>query len=300
MEGPVHLTATLTLPQRRGPYPAVVLLSIAGTGALVERLADQGYAVLHPVRRGFVAVEPLLQSTYRLLGSDVEAAARYLRSRADIDGTRLSLIAQADDAPPAMLAAAGPLPLPMVLLAPPGFTGREVFRLEQLGTAEREGFRPAELADLETYVGQIADVVLRERSSVAREYRLQALMATTRARLPYNAAFPSDARQVHFFASPLWYDRLAFEPEEVLAQLSAPVLVVIGNEDLNTPLRDYLAAMRRALSAGNVPEASVCLVQGRTRHSFTDEEVGLIVSWLSASAPRSRVLAACLPDPPPS
>jgi pimeloyl-ACP methyl ester carboxylesterase len=151
---------------------------------------------------------------------------------------------------------------------------------------------------LERHVGSIADAVLSERTSAMREYRLAVLMAGARARLPYNAAFPNDERQIHFFASPLWYDRLAFEPELALARLTAPVLVLIGSEDPNTPMRDYLTAIRRGLSAGRASEATVCLIQGRTRHSFTEPEIEAITRWLGSSSPRGSSLRICLPDPP--
>ena len=52
----VALDAVLTLPEGEGPFPAVVLLSIAGTAPLVERLVSDGLAVFAPERRGFVDV----------------------------------------------------------------------------------------------------------------------------------------------------------------------------------------------------------------------------------------------------
>ena len=94
-------------------------------------------------------------------------------------------------------------------------------------------------------MGQIADVVLSESTAFARSNRLRALRASTETRLPYNAAFPSDELQVHFFSSQLWHDRIAFDPEQALARLGAPVLVLIGSEDPNTPMPEYLAAVRR-------------------------------------------------------
>ena len=167
-----------------------------------------------------------------------------------------------------------------------------------------DGARPEQLEALDRFVTQIATTALSESTTFMREYRMQLLMNAATVRLPYNAAFPNDERQIHFFATPLWHDRLAFEPEKVLMRLPGPVLVMIGNEDANTPLLDYLARVRRGLSTGAVQDASVCLVQGRTRHSFTRVEIEAIGTWL-----RSRVRAAgaeaqavrlqgCLPDPP--
>lgn len=277
------LTASLILPSGIGPHPGVVVHSMAGTEPLVGRLVADGYVVLMPVTRGFVAVEPLLQATFSDLAGDMLAALDYLRSRADVDGRDLSVIAQADVAPPAMLSAvASEEPVPLVLLAPPAFPGGETFRLEQRWLAERLGVGPADLDALDQYVGRIAEIVLDESTPYMREFRLESLRAGSRVQLPRtNAAFPADERQMHFFSSPLWRDRLAFEPEAVLARLRSPVLVLIGADDPNTPMDAYLQVVRRGLSAASTPDAAVCVIPGRTRHVFTEEGVAAISDWLA-------------------
>jgi pimeloyl-ACP methyl ester carboxylesterase len=300
-----YLTASLTLPPGSGPHPGVVLLSIAGTDLLVDRLAGLGYAVLIPARRGFVEVEPLLRATYQDLANDAQAAVEYLRARPEVEDRAMAVVAQADDAPPGMIAsAASGDAMPLILLAPPGFPGREVFRLEQRGTAERDGARPQQLEALDRYVEQIADVVLSGTTPFARSNRLRSLRASTQTRLPYNAAFPSDESQIHFFSSPLWHDRMAFEPEQALARLRAPVLVLIGSEDPNTPMPEYLAAVRRGLSAAATDDWTVCRIPGRTRHTFSSDGVEAIVDWLEprmaraggGASPRAEP-RGCLADP---
>src|SRR5690606_27660820 len=67
----MELSGTLALPATPGPHPGIVVLSVAGTRPLVDRLVGQGYAVLTPTLRGFVAVEPLLQATYSDLAADL-------------------------------------------------------------------------------------------------------------------------------------------------------------------------------------------------------------------------------------
>ncbi len=276
------LTGTLTLPSTRGPHPGVVVLSVADTEPLVDRLVADGYAVLTPVRRGFVSVEPLLRATFRDLAGDVAAALAYLAARPGIDPEALGLVAQADDTPPAILHAAaseGRAP-PLVLLAPPAFGGVETFRLEQRWQAQRAGVGPVGLEALDRYVERIADIVLSESAPYSREYRLKGLRAGSSVQLPRSAAFPSDERQMHFFASPLWRDRLAFEPEGELARLGAPVLALIGTEDPNTPMDAYVAAIERGLSAAGTPDGVLCVLPGRTRHTFTDAAVTAVAAWL--------------------
>jgi dienelactone hydrolase len=291
-EDATYLTATLYLPRGDGPFAGAVLMSIAGADELVEHLTGLGYAVLIPIRRGFVAVEPLLQATYRDLTEDGQAAVDYLRARPDVDDARVSLIGQGDDAGPALMAAgASPTPIPLVLLAPPAFPGPEVFRLEQRSIAVNQGWRAPQLEALDRYIARIADLVLDERSPYLKEYRLEELVSTSEVQLPYNAAFPTGADQPHFFASPLWHDRLALQPEDQLARLHGPVLVLIGTEDSDVTLDVYLAAVRRGLARAVTEDDAVCVVDGRTRHSYTDAGVRLIGAWLEARGSKAAAIA---------
>ena len=277
-----RLAAQLTMPGAGGPHPAIVLLSVAGTSPFVEGLVAEGYAVLAPELRGFVQVEPLLQATFEDLAGDVAAAVAYLRARQGVDGRSLAVVAQADNTPQAMLhAAEAEVAVPLVLMAPPAFPGTEMFRLEQRWIAESQGRSSADLDGLDSYVREIADIVLGGRAPGDRAFRLQALRARSTVQLPRNAAFPDDERQMHFFASRLWHDRLAFDPERALGRLHAPVLVMIGAEDPNTPMDAYLASVRRGLAAARTADAVVCRIAGRTRHTFSPTGVSTIAEWLA-------------------
>jgi pimeloyl-ACP methyl ester carboxylesterase len=195
----------------------------------------------------------------------------------------MAVVAQADNAPFAIdFLAETDRTIPLVLLAPPVFSGVETFLLEQVGLAEGQGYGAEELRALEGYIREIADVVLGDGNPYMREYRLEALRSRSPVELPLNAAFPADERQTYFFASPLWHDRLAFQPEEALGPVRAPLLVLIGTEDPNTPMEAYLAALDRGLGASMTSDATICRVPGRTRHVFSRVTVSVISEWLSA------------------
>lgn len=293
------LTAYLSVPDATTSVPAVVLLSIAGTDPVTQRLMEAGYAVLAPVRRGFVAVEPLLQATYADLGGDLRSALDFLGTVPGIDAGRLAVIAQADDGPPALVSmAASPSPVPLALLAPPAFSGVDEFRREQRAMARRDGARADELQALDAYIDQIAEIALSRAEPYVREYRLDALRARSPVQLPRNAAFPMDERQAHFFASPLWQDRLAFEPQVALGLLRSPALVMIGVDEANTPIDAYLDSVRRGLAAARTDDTTVCLVPGRTRHSFTPRSMDVLVEWLDSRLDAAPVSpSGCLEDP---
>ena len=278
------LNATLVLPREPGPHPGVVLLSVADTRAFVDALAREGYAVLSPVRRGFVDVDPLLEATFQDLAGDVDAALDYLGGRPDVRGEEIALVAQAHDTPPAMLSvAASERVIPLVLLAPPVDPGVEEFRRAQLWLARRAGWSSRELAALDRYVERISEVVLSDELPYAKAYRLTQLRSRSTVGLPRNAEFPADQRQARFFASPLWSDRLRFEPGAVLSELRSPVLILVGDEEANTPVVEYMDAVRRALAGAPTRDGTVCLLPGRTRHAFTTQSIRAVTEWLDAT-----------------
>lgn len=294
------LTATLALPAKSGPHPGVVLLSIAGTDPLVTRLVEDGYAVLMPVRRGFVSVEPLLQATYADLAGDARAAVGYLGARPDVRSDAIALVGQGDDAPAALLAAAeSASPIPLILLEPAVLPGREVFRLEQRGQAARGRAGAAALEALDRYVDEIADIAMSDDPAYIREYRLQGLIGRSAVQLPYNAAFPlADGGQAHFLGSPLWRDRLRFDAEATLGRLHAPVLVIVGANPLDVPLEPHLQAVGRGLSKAGTVDAGVCVLEARPRHAFAEPVVTTVAEWLLGRVGPARERGAAPPGPP--
>ena len=139
--GGVRLNGTLRLPTGAGPFAAVVLLPERGANAtnptsadnqLLARLADylvsQGIAVLRLNERGQGGSEGLASSaTLAERATDAIAALNYLRTRPQLDVTRLGLIGHGEGANVALLAGAQPLaPTFVVALAASGLPGREL------------------------------------------------------------------------------------------------------------------------------------------------------------------------------
>lgn len=98
------IPATFSLPDGRGPFPAMILLHGCGGPSLsesawVQRLNGWGYAVISPssfLPRGVYGgvCEPYRQPmvTARDRAGDVISAALWLRTRPEIDGARIGVI----------------------------------------------------------------------------------------------------------------------------------------------------------------------------------------------------------------
>lgn len=142
----LQLTGTLTVPKGTGPFPAVVLLSDMGAqnrdGAvngyaplqvLAEYLSEQGVAVLRFDDRGVGKSEGDNNSASTLdRVKDAQAAVAYLRTRPEVNTSRIGVIGHGEGGNVGLLAAAQALPPAFVVaLAASGQVGREMLANKQ-------------------------------------------------------------------------------------------------------------------------------------------------------------------------
>ena len=140
------LAGTLTRPTGRAKTPVVVTISGSGPQerdsrismvpnyALFRDIADslgrRGMAVLRWDDRGVGASggrESAQRGTSADVADDVRAIVAYLRSRADIDGTRIALVGHSEGGMVApMVAVADPSVRAIALMAGPAYTGKRV------------------------------------------------------------------------------------------------------------------------------------------------------------------------------
>ena len=277
------LSGMLVVPEGEGPFPGVVLLTLAGADELVGGLNRLGWAVLYPVRRGMGTPEHLLQARFQNLSNDVRAATEYLRSRPEVDGAVIGLIAQAGESMAGVMAAIDPpYPVFLVLISTTGLPGYESFAIEQRWLARERNYDVQALLDLDEFLARLTEIILSESSPALRAARSRALMYESDVALPRNpASFPlSTEGQVRFFSSRWWRDYFLFRPDSVLAQVRSPVLVLMGEGDPLTPYQQHIPPIRRSLAEAPTDDVTVCLLPGRTQHSFSQVALDVIEEWI--------------------
>lgn len=281
------LAGTLSLPQGKGPFPAVVLISGSGTQdrdetifghkpflVLADALARRGVAVLRVDDRGAGGSQTSPGSTPTLaaLATDVAAGVAQLRGRPDIDPGRIGLIGHSEGGQIApLLAAQDPRIAFLVLMAAPGVKG-----VDLLAAQNRALFSASGVPD-----DQI-DILLNNRLAWWRAAR-DASSETT-ARVELNAlldrqGLPADSPQrpqILALASPVWRDRLQADPAQALAKVKVPVLAIGGGKDLQVDAKANLAAIKAALPAGD--EVTIREMPG-LNHLLQTANTGLISEY---------------------
>jgi len=280
----VKLAGTFSVPQGKGPFPAVVL--VHGSGAidrdgsvfghntllvLADHLGRQGIAVLRYDKRGVgKSTGKLKEATTRDLAADAEAAVRFLRSRPEVDARRIGIVGHSEGGLVApLLASRDPALAFVVMLAGPGVRGERLLVEQHALLARSRGVPEAAIAK---------DRILNRAlfSAMANEPTLEA--ARTKAGLLLAEAerkgdLPDGLGSVTLdrFGTPWFRELLAYEPAPVLQAVRQPILVLNGARDLQVPADLDLPPIRTAL-AGN-PRAVVQELPG-LNHLFQTAKTG--------------------------
>lgn len=254
------LAGTLTIPQGKGPFPAVVL--VHGSGplnrdeevfghktflVLADHLSRHGIVVLRYDKRGIGASTGDLKTATTLdLADDAAAGVRFLRGRADVDTRQIGVVGHSEGGLIAPLLASRDAALGfVVLLAGPGIRG-DVLLVEQLElTARARGVPQAALAKERLLNQALFAAMVGETTLDGARGKAGLIMdnAERRGELPAGMS----KIMLQRFGTPWFHELLRYDPVPALRATRQPILVLNGELDLQVPAAIDLAAIRGAL-----------------------------------------------------
>ena len=304
------LAGTLTLPKGDGPFPAVLL--IAGSGPqdrdeslaahrpfllIADALTRKGIAVLRYDKRGVgkSTGNPDTATTMDL-AADAQSALALLKSRKEIDGSRIGLIGHSEGAIIAPYMAGHSKEVKwMVLLAAPATTGEKTL-LNQSELIGRAGGLSDEQLEASLGFDQAAYALVRkEKDPNALAEKLVALVKET----GLDAALPPAAleTQLRMLASPWFRFFLDYDPLPNLKGVNCPVLALYGQKDLQVAPKANLPLLQKALhdsmntqaETRELPELNHMFQHAYTgtpaeyaaiEETFSPDALALIVDWV--------------------
>lgn len=247
--GGVRLNGTLRLPAGPGPFPAAVLLPERGNdirdpksadnlllSSLADYLVGQGVAVLRLHERGQGGSEGSMSTaTLTERSADAIAALNYLRTRPQLDATRLGLIGHGEGANVALLAGAQPLaPNFVVALAAAGLPGREL---------------------LATQPAMYGKVLGRDSTDAQRQHQYQRDKLAAEQEAAKMRAHGSNAAQVQTYLDQQHLRRKAAmrHDEEALVKHQRAMLEIVRQTPDNAQAQAILSNMLRQRYPGIAP-----------------------------------------------
>lgn len=293
--GKVSLAGTLYLPPGPGKYPAVVAFHASNAGErdnhgyrhLATALPDAGFAVLLFDRRGSGASSGDFETaSFRDLAADGIAGVAYLKSRRDIDSSKIGVWGISQGAWLAPLAAAMSRDIAFVV----SVSGSGVSPARQMDYSAaytlRETGEPAGVVDEALRVRAIVDEYYRGRATRSDAERAVETIRHERwfddVYLPRSGKLPAEPKRSK------WYATMDYDPLATLAQVRVPMAMFFAQTDRWVPVDESIAAIRQATRSNSA--VTILRVPGTDHSMETDEPnsepqtsrkyVEQLVAWL--------------------
>jgi fermentation-respiration switch protein FrsA (DUF1100 family) len=277
----VTLAATLTIPQGKGPFPGVVLITGSGPQdrdesllghkpflVLSDYLTRHGIAVLRADDRGTgKSTGVFATATTADFATDTEASLAFLKSRAEVDPHKIGLIGHSEGGVIApMVAARNPDVAFIVMMAGTGVPGDEILVAQGQAIQIAGGAKPEDAAKDGAKEREMLTLIETENDEAKLEKELKEKMAGT---VP-DAMIGAQIKQV---TTPWFRYFLTLDPAVALRKVKCPVLAINGEKDTQVPPALNLPAIRRALEQGGNKNFEVDELPG-LNHLFQTAKTG--------------------------
>jgi uncharacterized protein len=285
----VQLSGILTIPDTTGYFPAVILISGSNPNdrdcesfyhkpflVLADYLTKKGIAVLRYDDRGVnKSTGKFYQSTLINFAGDIEAGINYLKSRKEIDRTKIGLIGHSEGGLVASIAASQNRDVQyIVLLASPGIRLNDLY-LEQIKNLQDHGDLSKDryqlLMDFQNQVNVLIEnnIETSNAKSSLSNFKVKLNELNRKEGIPNPVLQPDYyfERYVLLNFSPYYRFSLQCNPVDYLEKITCPVLSLNGNKDLVVPSKINQDAIKTALEKGGNNNFSIFELEG-LNHSF--------------------------------
>jgi len=288
------LAGTLTIPQGKGPFPAVVLITGSGYEdrdetvfshkpflVIADYLTRQGIAVLRYDDRATAKSGGIKTNATSLnLAGDAASAVEYLLSRPEIDHNKVGLAGHSEGSFIAAITASERNDIAFIVsLAGPGIKGEEILLRQSRDIMIASGADTATVNQDERVMRHLCDIIGSEEDpknafkksvqwyntyldskGVTDDKRKDEMAGFTRKVLAVNSAW------FRYF--------IVSEPDLFWRKVKCPVLALNGEKDMQVYYRDNLEGIASALKQGGNRNVTVVSLPGHN-HLFQHCKTGL-------------------------
>lgn len=306
----IKLAGTFTMPSQGGPFTTVVLISGSGPQdrneelmghrpflVLADHLTRAGIAVLRFDDRGTgKSTGNFSVATTMDFARDVQAAIDYLKTRTEVDATRIGLIGHSEGGLVAPLVATSSRDVAfIVMLAGPGIRGKELLVLQSELISRTMGFKE-ELIERSRAVNEgVFNLVLNITEPDSLRPKIVTYLREALKSNPHILAQSGMSEdtfvnmQASALSSPWMQTFIRHDPAPILEKVSCPVLALFGEKDLQVPPVPNAEAVTEALRKGGNTRSTVKVLPGlnhlfQQAHTGSPAEYGAIEQTISPTA----------------
>ena len=277
----VTLAATLTIPQGKGPFPGVVLITGSGPQdrdeallghqpflVLSDYLTRHGIAVLRADDRGVgKSTGVFAKGTTADFATDAEAGVAYLKTRSEIDPHKIGLVGHSEGGLIAPMVATRNKDVAfIVMMAGTGVPGDQILPAQGEAIEVANGKSPEEAAKNAAHEKEMLTLVETEKDDAALQKELKEKMA---GEVP-EAQIGLQISQI----TSVWFRYfLTYDPATALRKVTCPVLAINGSLDMQVLPSQNLPAIRKALAESGNQHVEIDELPG-LNHLFQTAKTG--------------------------
>lgn len=261
----VILAGTLSLPKKEGNFPAVILITgsgpqnrdVEGLGhktflVLSDYLTQKGIAVLRFDDRGVgESTGDFSSATTFDFAEDVQAGVEYLKTRKEINKSKIGLIGHSEGGVIAPIVAGNSRDIDfIVLLAGPGLKGDKLLLLQKELIEQQSGMPEDEIQKGQEIFRGAYDILLA--SSVFDDTFKNKITSYFKSKFP-GSKNDAMAKYCADFINNIWfYNFIKIDPASILEKVKCPVLALNGGKDVQVPAEINLEVIKKTLlKSGN-------------------------------------------------
>lgn len=290
----VRLSGTITLPNKDGVFPAVILISGSGPQnreeellghkpflVLSDFLTRNGFAVLRYDDRGVGKSKGIFSTaTSYDFSNDAEAAFEYLQNRKEIRKDKIGLVGHSEGGIIAPMIAARNKDVGfVVMLAGPGLPGDKVILRQQELIGRIGGESEGDIKKNKSLNKKIYAVIYKNKS---QEETKKDVSEIVKKMVEKDTSFLSNSGvsaaefislKVRESTSPWFIYFINHDPRVDLKKVTCPVLAINGDKDLQVYSKDNLPAIEKSLKKGGNKKYMIKEIPG-VNHLFQECKTG--------------------------
>ena len=290
----IRLAGTLTLPNKDGIFPVVILISGSGPQnrdeellghkpflVISDFLTRNGIAVLRYDDRGTAQSKGDFKSaTSTDFAADVESAIEYLKTRKEIDKKQIGLIGHSEGGLIAPMVANKSKDVAfIVLLAGTGLPGDQILLSQQKLIGKSSGISDELLQENELVNRKVFDMIKESNSLEQLNVDLtnllnQFLADNSKIEMPEGMSKDEFVKlQISQVTNPWMLYFIKYDPSPALEKVKCPVLALGGEKDLQVSSKENLEAIKNALTKGENKNVTIKEL-ANLNHLFQESNTG--------------------------
>ena len=283
----LKLEGTLTLPKKDGIFPVVIIISGSGPQnrdgemfghkpyyVIADHLTKNGFGVLRFDERGVGKSEGNFNTaTIEELSADIKSAINYLKTRNDVNVSKIGLIGHSIGGIIAPKVASEVKDVDfIVLMAAPGINGDKLMLSQKAALERTMGMNELQIAQGQELVKGAYDII------VSTNLDNQALKDSLNSFYikKYGKMFPEVQREtlVNQITGNEVLSLIKSKPSKYLEKVNCPVLAINGNKDFQVPSKENLNAIKDAIEKNGNNEVTIIELE-KLNHLFQECNTGI-------------------------